>query len=107
MSPSEHLPEEAWRVMVDQDRQATARILSRIEGKLDAVRADALATRRHVTAQTYVGARAPVPLILSVAALVWAAVLSAVMVAGCQRSPVEAWREGGAPARHVLAGESP
>lgn len=94
-------------VLVDQDRQATARILSRIETKLDTVSADARATRRHVTAQTYVGARAPVPLVLSIVALAWAAVLSAVMMAGCQRNPVEAWREGGAPARHVLAGDAP
>lgn len=107
MSASEHLPDEAWRILVDQDRQATARILSRIEGKLDTVRDDSRAVRRHVTAQTYVGARAPVPLVLSIVALAWAAVLSAVMVAGCQRSPVEAWREGGVPVRHALAGESP
>lgn len=107
MNPHEHLPDEAWRVLVDQDRQATARMLSRMEGTLSRIAADTASTRRHVVAQTYVGARAPIPLVLSVVAIAWSAVLSAVLASGCQRSVPEAWREGGAPARHVLAGEAP
>ena len=46
-------------------------------------------------------------LVLSVVAIAWSAVLSAVLASGCQRSAPEAWREGGAPVRHVLAGEAP
>ena len=73
-----------WRAKVDQDRQTFVQVGIRLEAKLNQVAEDARATRRHVTAQTYVGARAPVPLVLSVVSLVGVVVMASVMIAGCQ-----------------------
>ena len=78
-------PTPAWRAQVDQDRQTLVRITMRLESKLDDVAADAKATRRHVVAQTYVGARAPVPLVLSVISILACAAMASVMIAGCYR----------------------
>ena len=75
---------DEWRLRVDQDRQAFAKLGMRLEAKLNQVADDARATRRHVVAQTYVGARAPVPLVLSVVSFVSVCVMAAVMIAGCQ-----------------------
>lgn len=76
--------QDEWRLSVDQDRQAFAQLGMRLESKLNQVADDARATRRHVVAQTYVGARAPVPLVLSVVSFVSVCVMAAVMIAGCQ-----------------------
>jgi hypothetical protein len=76
--------EQEWRAKVDQDRQTFVRIAMRLEEKMTQVSEDTRATRRHVVAQTYVGARAPVPLVLSVASIVSVCVMAAVMIAGCQ-----------------------
>lgn len=75
---------EEWRAKVDQDRQTFVQVGIRLEAKLNQVAEDARATRRHVTAQTYVGARAPVPLVLSVVSIVGVLAMAAVMIAGCQ-----------------------
>jgi hypothetical protein len=75
---------EEWRAKVDQDRQTFVRIAMRLEERMIQVSEDTRATRRHVVAQTYVGARAPVPLVLSVISLVGVVVMASVMVAGCQ-----------------------
>ena len=75
---------DEWRLRVDQDRQTFVSVGIRLEAKLNQVAEDARATRRHVTAQTYVGARAPVPLVLSVVSFVSVLVMASVMIAGCQ-----------------------
>jgi outer membrane murein-binding lipoprotein Lpp len=75
---------DEWRVRVDQDRQTFVAIGIRLEAKMNQIADDARATRRHVTAQTYVGARAPVPLVLSVISFVSVLVMASVMIAGCQ-----------------------
>lgn len=80
-----HEPTPEWRALVDQDRQTLVRVVTRIESKVDEVAADAKATRRHVVAQTYVGARAPVPLVLSVISILSCIAMGSVMVAGCRR----------------------
>jgi outer membrane murein-binding lipoprotein Lpp len=78
-------PNAEWRAQVDQDRQTLVRITMRLETKVDEIRADAKATRRHVIAQTYVGARAPIPLVLSVISILACAAMASVMIAGCYR----------------------
>lgn len=78
-----HLDE--WRAKVDQDRLAFTALGIRLERMLNQVADDARATRRHVTAQTYVGARAPVPLVLSVISILGVVVMAAIMISGCQR----------------------
>lgn len=75
---------DEWRAKVDQDRQTFVAVGIRLEAKLNQVAEDARATRRHVTAQTYVGARAPVPLVLSVVSIIGMVVMASVMIAGCQ-----------------------
>lgn len=75
---------DEWRAKVDQDRQTFVQIAMRLEAKLNQVADDARATRRHVTAQTYVGARAPVPLVLSVVSVLSVLAMAAIMVSGCQ-----------------------